>query len=372
MKMSSTLFRRTIFRRAKGGFSLIELMVTGGLVAALFVTTALVYRTVNQNQGRTVSFKPVLLGKGITNAFFPDEPQRSAFGVGTTEMPATIDVSSAPHYGTESEVSVMREIFLEDTAKSCGVFALPRGPIQIDENSAADARVPNVNYIHPVSTLDGDNNPVAPFLNLGGRNPAEIDHPNRFRELLLTLYPNTAAEPFPFLNSEYRGTPSLNLADPTADSNLVNASIFCIQPSYNNNALMLRCVWEIDLIRVDSANGVFASVRRYFGAKLTHFYHILYPDPPTGNALQSAEFGPVMACFERQARRAVTEGNKTDAFKVAPNRPFYLVWWPSPSMPSLRGTAAGATLADTDPRKYYQAHEQQTAVMFTIPLFPTL
>jgi hypothetical protein len=100
---------------------------------------------------------------------------------------------------------------------------------------------------------------------------------------------------------------------------------------------------------------------------LTHSYDILYP----GAAQASTQFGPLFACFERKARRALAESTQAEAFKQAENRPFYFVWWPDPA----NGTLAGAPLsspANTDPRFYYKSHEQQTSWMLTVPLFPSL
>ncbi len=356
-------------RRRTAGFTLLELTVVSGLVAMLFVVGAMVYSTIGRNTGRSVTYQPVTLGKGITNAFFPDPGQRAAFGVGSAEMPADMDVMTAPNYGTDFQVNVMRELLYEDVSKACGVFVLPRGNILIDANSAATDKVEHVNYIHPPTTLDGLGNELPPYLVLD-RPSVAIDHPNAFISFLLALYPDSVNNPFPFMDRT-SGTPTPAYYRGTPATHLPNASIFIIQPSHRTDALLVRAVWEMDLIRVDNSQGVFASVRRYYGTKLTHFYHVFYSDPVGASALQPADFGPFMACFERAARSVVTESAQANTFKVAQNRPFYFLWWPSPAMASLRSRSSIAAPATTSPLHYYSKHEEQTPLMFTIPLFPS-
>jgi hypothetical protein len=263
-----TSLRLRSARPCEHGYSLLELMITSGLVGMFFVTAAMIFRTVGQNRGQSVGYQRVTLGKGITNEFFRGVSLSDTDINGTSEKPAEIDVMAAPHYGTEYEVNVMREAFHEDVGKSCAVFALPRGPIQVDITSSANTRVANVNYIHPEITKDGSGNDVPPHLVLNAPLE-EIDHPNAFLDLLLSLYPDAPNTPFPFIdrststaiNGYYRGTPG---------APFVNASIYFIQPSHRTDALLVRSVWEIDFIRVESAvgtvtisAGVFASVRRY-------------------------------------------------------------------------------------------------------------
>jgi hypothetical protein len=358
------------------GFTLTELVVVGGLLAVVFTTAAMAYRTMALNQGRSINFQAVTLGRGITNAFYP--PEDPAF-----PRPSSVDVMSAPHYGTTLNVGVMREQMNDDTAKSCAVYALPRGPIAVDPASSATAYVANVNWVHP--PYDTSVSPAKPpviRLSIPGNlldtpaSPQSDARPSHdtFFELLSSEFPGTASKPFPFIHTAtsadagftagsaivgyYRGVPA---------PLFVNGSIYFLQAGGPIGEVLVRSVWDIDLIKTTSPAGVYASVKRYQGTTLTHYYDTFYE----GEDQVPGDFGPLFALFERKVRKAKSEPGKPDAFKAAENRPFYLMWWPDPSMRRLAGNP-GPALTAADPRNYYMKHEQQTSLMFVVPLFPQL
>ena len=84
----------------------------------------------------------------------------------------------------------------------------------------------------------------------------------------------------------------------------VNGSIFVMQMSNNNTTLSIRAVYDIDFLDVaDPAGSTYASVKRFVGSTLTHFYDVLYQGP--GSDQSPTSFGPVFACFERSVRKGL-------------------------------------------------------------------
>lgn len=358
------MIRHTLHSKNKRrGFSLTELVVVSGLAAGIFTSATLAYRTITVHQKSTTSYQELELGPAITKGFY-----------GTTT--GVMDVYTAPNFGMTARAEVVRNIFWDDIAHSNAVFCLPRPAITVDTFSDPSVRVAGVNYIHPELLavpnphgLDPAPDPQGSFAFSG--NGAMFDHPNKFLALLQGLYPDTTAKPFPFLNQAYRGVPAVNS---------VNASIYVMQPSSEASKLSVRAIYDIDFLAVTTPQaGTYASVKRYvpvvFNATdpsingLTHYYDVLYP----GSDQLPTQFGPVFACFERSVRLAVNEStnDQATAFKRAGNRPFYFIWWPDPATPRL-ASAGSATYSSTDPRGYYAAHENQTAWMFTVPMFPAL
>ncbi|MBP7950004.1 MAG: hypothetical protein KA004_10140 [Verrucomicrobiales bacterium] len=337
--------------RRRGGFSLTELVVVGGLAAAVFTTGAIAFRTIGIHQNRATTFQRIEVGSAITNAFY-----QMAGGA--------LDTYSAPNYGVTAQAEVLRNVFLEDVAAASAVFCLPRGAIAVNPASAATDKIRNVNYIHPPETTVGTS-AMAPKIPFTGPGSA-LDHPNAFLSLLAGLYPDSTSDPFPFLSQAYRGVPSASSP---------NGSIFILQATDQIDKLVVRAVYDIDLLDVSTPNpGVYASVKRYYGTQLTHMYDVFYGGvglSASGSIPAASQFGPLFACFERRVRSSVAEGTAVDAFKKADNRPFYLVWWPDPAQPRLAGSPVG-TLPVNDPRNHYRQHENQTGWSFVIPMFPSL
>jgi hypothetical protein len=115
-------------------------------------------------------------------------------------------------------------------------------------------------------------------------------------------------------------------------------------------------------------------VRRYVNGALTAYYDCIFR--LSGDGTDS--WSPPVVSFERQVRKALTEGaTTTDRFKVAEEKPFYFVFWPDPAADSLRlpaGNTLGSvnpTFATTDPRKAYNHMAGRTSFMFVVPLFPS-
>lgn len=313
------------------GFSLLELLIVASLCAILFTTGALAYRAVAQNQRRANTFQEVALTASVAANFFP----------GSTAT--TIDCYTAPNYGRATLANQMRNLFYEDVESASAVFPLPR--------------TGNLNTIRER------------VITIGTLQPAVFDTPAKFLELLTGLS-GTSSRAGVFRT--FRGAPADSVAAGAAVNYVTNGSIFILQPSGSTTEIWLRAVYEIDYVGYKDlaethypyATGmpcVHASVRRYVNNVLTHFYDIVFRESDLSMA------GVPFVHFERAVRTNVTEDGITK-WKSAGNQPFYLIWWPDPAMPRLKGTApgiyTGLPLAD------YAKHEGQTSFTFVIPQFP--
>jgi len=312
------------------GFSLLELLVVASLCAIVFTTGSLAFRAVAQNQRRATTFQSVTLTSAVAGNFFP----------GTTSN--TINSYTAPNYGRATTANLMRNLFYQDTASSCAVFALPR--------------TGNINEIRER------------ILTIGSRQPADYDTPAKFLMLLNSLT-TTSAQAAVFNN--YRGAPADSITTGTVTDYQTNGTVFVLQPSGSTDQLWVQAVYEIDYVAfTDTSNGnmpcVHASVRRYVDSGLTNFYDIIYPQSTL------AEVGVPFVHFERAVRSNLVESSVTK-WKIAGNQPFYLMWWPDPAMPRLKGTAVFGgtpTYATSTVQADYAKHEGQTSFTFVVPQFP--
>lgn len=302
-----------------------ELMIVASLCAVVFTSGSLAFRAISKNQRRTGTFQEVSLTANVASNFFP----------GTTAT--VIDSYTAPNYGRAALAQQMRNLFHEDVESASAVFPL--------------ARVGNINSIRER------------VISVGNIIPAACDTPEKFLQLLLAT-PSTATRAAVFRT--YRGAPPDSVTSGSVTTFLTNGSVFILQPSGGTTELWTRAVYEIDYIPyTDAANNntpsVHASVRRYVNDVLTNYYDIVYNDSTL------AQVGIPFVHFERALRANVSESTVTP-YKAAINQPFYMMWWPDPSMPTLKGTALGTYtgLRQAD----YAKHEGQTSFTFVFPQFP--
>ena len=315
---------------SRQGFSLLELLIVASLCAIVFTTGSLAYRAVAQNQRRATTFQTVTLTSAVAGNFFPD----------TTSD--TIDSYTAPNYGRATAANLMRNLFHEDAASSSAVFALPR--------------TGNINEIRERT------------LTIGARQPADYDTPAKFLVLLNSL---TTTSSRAIVFNSYRGAPADSITTGTVTNYQTNGTVFVLQPSGSTSEIWVRAVYEIDYVAfADSSNGnmpcVHASVRRYVNSILTNFYDVIYPQSTL------AEVGVPFVHFERAVRSNLVESSVTK-WKAAGNQPFYLMWWPDPAMPRLKGTAVFGgtpTYASSTVQADYAKHEGQTSFTFVVPQFP--
>jgi hypothetical protein len=323
MKLLPSPASRTHRRR---GYSLVELVYVSAMSVSVFGAAVLAFRAISVQQTRSTNYGRVTVG--ATNL-------QNFYGLRST---STFNTWFAPNYGRSIRAEEMRELFHSDVETASAVFGLPR---------AGRSSVRPTAVALPAST---------PGL--------QVDTPAAFLSVLASSEPDAGT-----IFSSYRGLP------PTGAN---NGSFFIVQPSLNTepNQLTVRCVWEIDLVPIvgttTTPGGTYASVRRYVGTTLTHYYDTFYKDDASG-------FGPALVHFERAARAsggpsATATG---EAFKRAAGQSFYFMWWPDPGAPNLRpsGGAAptdlnGSTISTGDFRNGYAAHYGQTSLFFVVPMFP--
>lgn len=347
-------------RSSVKGFSLIEMVFVSAAGLAVLSAAVLVFKAVATQRRNASSFTEITIGRENLHNFYYDAPN--------PDSSSSRKIWVAPNPGRFVRAQELRQVFFNDVNAATAVFALPRAG-----RSNAAGQAP----IRPSSiSFDGGNNKRAGFT---------IDTPNKFLAILIENIPS-AAQVF----SAYEGVPtptSANLPPPS------NASIFITQPTPNEEKekIAIRCIWEIDFVEATPTSGapagVYATVRRYQGDKLTHYYDVFY-DRLThqevfgaANYQGAAEFGPVFVCFERAQR-----GEVGNAFRKAKERPYYFIWWPDPSTPTLRSTVPPSDdeprdLANTPIKDHsaeysyrlaYAAHYGQTSLFFVVPMFPNL
>ena len=145
-----------------------------------------------------------------------------------------------------------------------------------------------------------------------------------------------------------------------------NASIFITSAGTDDDTLVIGAIYEIDLLHTTNPVGTYASVRRYVGYELTHYYDVFY-EPGDG-----MPFAPIFVNFERRSRLSYVEGDAIDRFKVGAGKPFTLMWWPDPTALHLEATPLAAAPGSTDPKEAYYQMAGRTAYFFAFPQFPAL
>ncbi len=315
---------KIIYKRSPAGFSLLELVLVAAVCAMIFSALALAYRSASINLRRTSTYQTVTLSNPVSSSFFPGS------------APASVDSYVAPNFGRSTVADQARNMFMEDSEKSIAVFALPRKG--------------SLNAIRQRT------------LSLGTYMAQSLDTPAKFLECLSSV-PATAANAAVF--TTYRGAPPESTGSGPSFGYLTNGTIFCLQPSGSATQMWVRAVWEIDYVPFTDATGtpcLYATVRRYVNTTLTFYYDIVFRNSTL------AQVGVPFVHFERSARNTVTEGNAN--FKLARNQPFYMIWWPDPSMSGISTTATAATY--TGARASYWRKEGQTSSVIIVPQYPAL
>lgn len=323
-------------QRHRHGFTAVELVTVLSLAAVVMGSIVVGFGTLVRSRPTVASVVTVPLGGTRVLNFYGES--------GTTRNTVT-----APHYGMMAQAEELREQFFADMVSATAVFCLPRT---------------GVNTYRPNSI---PYNPV---------EHGELDTPQKFRAHLVTV----GVSPMPFL--DYR-----NPLNTTSTVPAENASIFILGYSKQELSLKVMAVYDIDLVRLTdrtAPQGFHASVKRYaddprgtsFPLAYSGGYEVFYPPSiPNYNVDRPQEwatdgFTPLFITFERSTRMAILEGNATDRFKVAAERPFYFIWWPDPGARHLG--AQVNTMSPSDPRQAYNHMAGRTAFMFTVPMFPSL
>ena len=298
------------------GFTFVEMLVAISLSAIFLGTAALSMYAVSQNAKHFSTMTTVPIG----------EPQKSNFyGISGD----TIRTPACPNLGRIPLAHEMRDRFLGDVAMSEGVYCLARS---------------EVNPVRPES--------LAWPYPAGSPDRPTLDTNEAFREFLATVEPSTAGI---FVAAR-------NL--PPADA--PNTSIFLIGASNLADTLSVQAVYEIDYVPSATPAGTYASVRRYKSNTLTHYYDVFYQEGPEAALL------PTFVAFESETRNFLDEGDAIDRFKVAPRGPFYLLWWPDPTMNPFTTPSVSGSSDPTEPLSAYGHLAGKTAFTLAVPVFPTL
>lgn len=299
-----------------GAFTFVEMLVAMSLSAMFIGTAALAMHAVSQNSKHYSTISTIPIGEATKQNFY---------GLAGS----SIKVPSAPNLGRLPLVMEMREAFQEDLDRSESVYCLARS---------------EVNTIRPqqISYPDADD----------ASNLPNLDTPEAFRQLLATAEPTSAS-----LFQAYRNVP------PESAS---NTSIFLIAPTDQPDSLKVHAVYDIDYVPSASPEGVYAAVRRYKNGNLTHYYDVFFRKG------DHSPLRPTFAAFETRSRLSVDEGDAIDRFKVAHRGPFYLIWWPDPSLNPFDQPDATLPAGTDDPRAAYGLNAGKTGFVLVAPMFPSL
>lgn len=313
--------------RFNAGFTSVEMLMASAIAAVVVGIAALTAYAVSAAPRQYAQVVAVTLPNGAIANFYPGQTGTS---MGTVVM---------PNFDAIARAEALREMFNADIAQSVAVFCLARN-------------TGNYNTIRPGSI------PSAPAGTV-------LDTPDAFRAYLGTLY---TAAPTTFVS--FRNYPS----------SAPCFSIFMLGYSNNRAAMPLIALYDFDIVSAKDPNnplttlGNYVALRRYVNGSLTSYFDGIYRLSGDGT---DSWFPPIVS-FERQNRKAVVEGaTSIDRFKIAEEKPFYLVFWPDPARDSLRLPTGNATsnlnpsFAAGDPRKAYNHMAGRTSFMFAVPMFPS-
>lgn len=312
---------RRIVSRFNRGFTAAEMLVATMVAAVVTGMAALVIYAVSNAQHQYDSIATVTLPSGALNNFYV-----------TSGNDVTTFV--APNFSAVAQAENMRARFLADVAQAVAVF--------------------------PLSRASGSWNTVRPYDLTAPAAGVVLDTPDAFRSYLLSLYAEAS------LFTSYRNVPT------TQNS----FSVYILGYSADSLTIPVTAIYDLDVVTASTGGttfGYYVSLRRYVGATLTNYYDCVYP--LSGDGTDS--WYPPIVSFERQSRKGIVEGSTIDQYKVAEEKPFFLMFWPDPARNNLRLPSGNTTaslnpgLSSTDPRKTYNHMGGRTSFMFAVPMFPS-
>jgi hypothetical protein len=337
-------------RTGSQGFSSAEALAAMALGALVIGAVAIAYGSVIRNRPRTADNTPLTIAAD----------RAAYFGLGTT----TPRVPVAPSYDALAQAEAMRERFWADVMGATAVFPLARADASYAQ---APVRPYEINYDPVVDTYT--NTDTATRLNFP-------DSPLNFRDLLLRRA-SAVASVFPS-----------GLGNRFYNETATNASIYVIGYSDAPGKLRVNAIYEIDINKLTSPQGFFASVRRYSRATAvspiptvpTMRYEVFFPGyNGTGKDGQTVSwptttdnFTPLWAAFETTARdhpRTAEPSVSIQPFKRAVEQPFALIWWPDPGAKTLgRYRATNSPISSSLPISKYNHMGGRTSFMFAVPI----
>ncbi len=327
------------------GFTAAEMLVASAIAGVVIGVAALVIYAVNLGTKQYSNVVSVKLPTGALNNFYPaNYPSTST----TTES-----FLLAPNFSAAGQAENLRDRVEYDMREAVAIFPLARN-------------MGVFNILRPTSI------PAPP-------STTTLDTPEAFRNYLLSVTATaTGAARF----TSYRNYPPLTVHC---------YSVFFLGYSGNTTTIPVLAVYDFDVVEArnpttDALVGYYVTLRRYVNATTSWsgqpsaVYDVVFPLSKEG----TDQWSPSIISFERQTRKVINEGSAIDMFKIAQEKPFFLMFWPDPSQDSLRlplGRTSESTkpsLADpnpsissSDPRKFYNHMGGRTSFMFTVPMFPS-
>jgi Prokaryotic N-terminal methylation motif len=292
--------------KTSGGFTFVEMVVAMSIGATVIMVAVLAYGAIARN-GPSRRQSNITLTNAV--AFY-----------GTANN--IIAVSEAPSFAAAAMAESMRERLISDIASASAVCCLGRNK-------------PNPSGLRVTNLALSTNLAVSGMVT-----------PENFRTNLI--------EPIQNAYVAYRG----------ATTNSTNLSMYILGYSGNTTNVLVKAIYETDLVSLSSPPGVYASVRRYVGPMMTDYYHVFYPG-------QANNFSPLAAFFD-QSSLGSSGTPSIDRYRQAAGRPFYFVWWPDPARKNLASSYGPESLTNSDPRWDYSGMDGATSLFFVIPAFPPL
>lgn len=292
----------------RAGFTFVELVVAISIAAGVLMVAILAYGTISKNGP---SRRQANVRLSVTNAINFYNNSNSV-----------IAVSEAPSLASAAMAESMRERLVRDISAASAVCCLARNK-------------PNIPGLRPTNLALSTNFDIRRMVT-----------PENFRTNLI----DRSGQVY----ESYSGA-----------TTATNLSIYILGYSGYSTNVLVKAIYETDLVSVtNNPPGVYASVRRYAGTTLTDYYHVFYPGQPNN-------FSPLAVFFEKESL-GTSGNNAVDRYRMAENRPFYLVWWPDPSRQNLASDYQPESLTSDNPRFVYSGMAGASSFFFVIPAFPPL
>lgn len=300
-------------------FTFVEMLVAISLSAIFLGSAAVVLSAINANSKRMVKVVTANIGSSTNQNFYG-------------QSSSSLRVHVAPNYGKAASAQLFRDLVLEDADRSSAAFCLAR--------SLRNSIRPEFLRYEPGET--------------GSTSPRVLlDTPEAFRQFLASVEPTSAG----IYDTAVRNVPPANRP---------NTTLYFLGPESDPGFIRVNAIYEVDLVPATNLSGDYVSVRRYKNGVLTHYYDTFF-ESGSGDP-----FHPVYVNFEREGRRAVSEGAAIDRFKVAPGSPFTLLFLPDPAINPYQVPTVTVTDPATAPRNAYQKMTGKTDFMVAVPMFPNL
>ncbi len=303
--------------RKVAGFTFVEMLVAVSISAVCIGTGALAIMSIGSNAKRTTSIIEIDIGETTNQNFYGNSTGK-------------IRTYQAPNFGKIMFAQEIRDKLVEDSSRSSAIYCLPR-------SSSVPNTIRPESLSYPGGTVERPN----------------LDTPEAFRAFLAMVEPTSTG----IFTSAIRNLPATNAPCTT---------IFLLGPSNVADQIQVNAIYEIDFVTPSNLTGTYASVRRYVGTALTHYYDVYY-GPGNGDS-----FYPQFVAFEHMSRQLANEAADIKRFQVAPTAPFYLVWLPDPSINPYQKSPWAATDSATVARSTYEHMAGKTSFSVVLPMFPSL